>query len=128
MAYSLRGAVPSVLALLATVSRAENPPTSLWPAEACTDKSFSIPSWTIRDFASNASVSFTLTNRVTEESSSLSCPISAGECTGIKGDELKVTVQINDGSAQISVEDAWTCNDKKTLHDEPKTCVFYWRG
>ncbi|XXH00742.1 hypothetical protein Hte_007092 [Hypoxylon texense] len=119
MTFSFRVPLCLTLAVVAGISAAEEPPTSLWPVDACTDKSFNIPSWVISEFSSSDMVSFTLTNRVTELSSSISCREN-GECTGGGNSDLKVAVQIGSNDVGVTVQDAWTCRDKKTLKGEPK--------
>ncbi|KAI0377934.1 hypothetical protein F5Y04DRAFT_168020 [Hypomontagnella monticulosa] len=124
MSSSLSRVLCVVLAVITPISIAAKPPTSLWPVEACTDKSFSIPSWLVSDFAASDKISFTLTNRVLELSSSISCSRDGGSCTGASNDDLKVAAQPGEGSVKITVEDAWTCRDKKTLEGEPKVIHF----
>ncbi|KAH9883450.1 hypothetical protein F4778DRAFT_788561 [Xylariomycetidae sp. FL2044] len=116
------------LALVTGVIAAEKGLTSLWPLEECTGKSLYIPSWVISQFSSSrAGVSFTLINRVTEVSSSISCSVD-GECLGASNNDLKVAVQIEETVVEITVEDAWTCRDKKTRDGELKTIHFKATG
>lgn len=119
MAYLFSHTLYLVLAVVTAISAAEKPPTSLWPIDACTDKSFTIPSWVISELSSSDVVSFTLTNRVTELSSSISCQDN-GKCTGGSNSDLEVALEVGDNVVGVTVQDAWTCQDKKTLKGEPK--------
>ncbi|KAI1768011.1 hypothetical protein GGR53DRAFT_31664 [Hypoxylon sp. FL1150] len=127
MAYPFSRALYLILAVVTGVSGAEKPPTSLWPVDACTDKSFSIPSWVISEFSIRDTVSFTLTNRVTEVSSSISCQ-DHSNCTGGSTSDLKVILQAGENNVRVTVQDAWTCQDKKTLEGEPKILHFKANG
>lgn len=126
---SFAAVVTAVVGILAATSSAETPLTSLWPADACTDKSFTIPSWVIRDLniTGDGSAHFTMINRVTDLSSVQTCSTDEGSCTATgDGGDATVTAQITNGTLQVYIEDSWSCNDKKTLHGEAKTYVLFF--
>ncbi|KAI0172507.1 hypothetical protein GGR52DRAFT_572341 [Hypoxylon sp. FL1284] len=127
MGYSFPRTLCLILAVVTGTTAAEKPLTSLWPLEECTGKSLYIPSWVISQFSSGDEVSFTLINRVTEVSSSITCQDN-GECAGASNSDLKVAVQIDEDVVGVTVEDAWTCRDKKTRAGEPKTFHFKAKG
>ncbi|KAH9883853.1 hypothetical protein F4778DRAFT_765079 [Xylariomycetidae sp. FL2044] len=112
--------------------------TSLWPVDECTGKSLYIPSWVISQFSrtrSGAAASFTLTNRVTESSSSITCQ-DDDQCIAASSDNsedndhhVQVTVkEVEENAVRVTVEEAWTCRDKKTRAGEPKAIHFKATG
>lgn len=102
-------------------------------AAGCTANSFAIPSWFIENLQSlnsnlstynstSGRASFHLTNRATNYTADLTCALgtSGWNACSIKGkafsnDTLKASIQITTTSAQVLVNQTWTCNDKNTV-------------
>jgi len=107
--------------------------TSSWPPDACTDKSFSIPSWIIDDFniespsTAAAAASFSVINRATNLSMNLTCQILEGACRidGTDQDKsLRIALSMSGKTSRLSLTQSWTCNDKRTINNETKPCVL----
>ncbi len=125
----------SGLSILLRLTRGDDGRSSLWPISACTDKSLTIPSWTVKDFyvrsngqpqagnetdsavvpARNATASFTLKNRVINYQMAIRCSLDNGACSVRAVNVLHVAVQVSNTTAQISVSTSWVCRDKKNL-------------
>ncbi|OIW23408.1 hypothetical protein CONLIGDRAFT_585806 [Coniochaeta ligniaria NRRL 30616] len=102
------------------------------PTTGCTSNSFAIPSWLIEDLEYTAAgkTSFHITNRATNYTADLTCsPGSSGwNACAIQGkpwsnDTLQVSVQISETSAQVMVNQTWTCNDRNGTKLMPFTAV-----
>jgi hypothetical protein len=138
------GMVPLLLVWLASatllaisVSGQQLTLTSDWPLDACTDKSFSIPSWIVNDLMvenspnlsfTSAIVSFSVTNRVTNLSANLSCQVIEDTCriAGSNGNNsLQVALQISKQTARVSLNQSWVCDDKITLKNETNPLVIF---
>ncbi len=130
-------AILTLLTLLVGLSWGDNGRTSLWPRDACTDKSLTIPSWTIRDFkirsdaplpaiatnstfvpTTNATVSFSIRTRVYNRETGFHCRLDQGSCQQMGPGPLKVAVQIINGSAQILTRTMWWCTDKQNAKNQ----------
>ena len=86
----------------------------------CTAKSFSYPSWIIQDVKhADGAVSFSIANRVTNYSASLSCQVKAAganacaiQGTALANDSLKVSVVAGETSTLFTVTQSWDCYDR----------------
>lgn len=98
---------------LSFVATAAIPAAPVWPANACTDKSLSIPSWVISNFrATGSDVSFHLLNRASNYEGSVTCTRGTF-CTAASNPAIHVTAQISGSNAQVTIDDTWSCNDKR---------------
>lgn len=112
--------MPSYPVLLVAVAGAVALAQSL-PAAGCTSNSFTIPSWLVDNlqYTAGGKVSFHITNRATNYTADLACSLGGtgwNACT-IQGkpwsnDTLQVSVQVSETSAQLKVNQTWTCNDR----------------
>jgi hypothetical protein len=103
----------------------------LWRDELCTDKSFTIPSWLMYNLTlehlvtwpaattPQGDVSFTLTNRATNQWYEVGCTVHGDEPCVLDGmesdDSLKIRIHIHEAEAIINVTQTWTCGDKRDL-------------
>lgn len=92
----------------------------------CTSKSFSIPSWLIRNLerSTGGDVSFSLLNRATNTTAGLACSTEESgwnACSPLEGTtpskgELEVSVQVTESSTAVRVKQTWTCDDRGTVY------------
>jgi hypothetical protein len=94
------------------------PRAPVWPSGACTDKSLTIPSWTISNYKSSSSATtFSFANNAAGTAGWVSCSSSA--CT-VSGDaKLSVSLSSDSGGPLVSLKESWDCSDLgRTLHFE----------
>ncbi|KAK4209218.1 hypothetical protein QBC37DRAFT_378273 [Rhypophila decipiens] len=100
----------------------------------CTETSFRAPAWAVDNVHYSSRVrigSFRLTNTAISYSSIISC--ESGRCTpGANGDgdekvDTRATAALNGGSLVITLNQTWTCNDKR-WNDEPVRLNFTANG
>lgn len=94
------------------------PTTPTWPSERCTDKSLTIPSWTINNYQVKGGVAtFKIENRASTSNdccSFMTCSPGKETCDGSAGSSGK-TVKWKkgaDGNNVISVSEFWYCSDE----------------
>lgn len=97
----------------------------------CTTKSFTTPSWFVENFQytnsnlsafnSSGKASFRILNRATNYTAGLTCALRGNDLSAcsISGKQwsngtLQAAIQINGSSAQVLVNQTWTCNDRTT--------------
>ncbi|KAL2261751.1 hypothetical protein VTK26DRAFT_3458 [Humicola hyalothermophila] len=90
------------------------------PSTGCTSRSFAIPSWFIQELSfTDESVSFIVSNRVTNSTVSLTCQTKesgwnacAGQETTESDASIETSVQTNEGSITFRVNETWECQDR----------------
>jgi hypothetical protein len=94
------------------------PPT----VATCTSSSFTIPSWFVKDLryaSASGNASFHLINRATNYTADLACQVGGNgwSACSIQGsawtnETLKASIQVTGMSAQVIVNQTWTCNER----------------
>lgn len=98
-----------VAALAATSQAIDIPAVPTWPAGRCTDKSLSIPSWTISGYKqSQGTVTFQVENRANGVKTAVEC--SSTSCTS-NNPKLSASVAVGTSGPIVTIRDAWTCTD-----------------
>jgi hypothetical protein len=108
-------------AIVLVSAQAQNPDALV---QGCTTNSFAIPSWFVEEFKysgspTSGSASFRLLNRATSSTADLACEIRSGSwnpCaihskSGLN-ETLQASIQFQKDTAQIRVDEAWTCSDR----------------
>ncbi|KAK3381799.1 hypothetical protein B0H63DRAFT_213937 [Podospora didyma] len=105
--------------LFLAVSAAASVSAQLAAAQGCTSSSFAIPSWWIQGLqSSSAGVSFQLVNRATNYTADAACQITTTggwNACSTKSKEngvVSASVQVTETSAQVFVNQTWTCSDR----------------
>ncbi|KAM7196773.1 hypothetical protein V8F33_005892 [Rhypophila sp. PSN 637] len=101
----------------------------------CTENSLRIPSWIVYDLSYDLGdgniASFQLSNRVTSYTSKVNCQVRgrATECQPETRDaSLSVRATFDDRSASLSINQSWTCDDKKWNDTVPVKLNFTATG
>ncbi|KAI0473192.1 hypothetical protein GGR56DRAFT_604082 [Xylariaceae sp. FL0804] len=113
---------PSGLAVfLGLAARAQSqliafPAVPTWGSGLCTDKSLTIPSWIVSDFATDgSSSSFDVANRAVGTTYTVSCAAGAASACSVSGDgNLTAAVTSSTGSGStpvVSLAESWSCSD-----------------
>jgi hypothetical protein len=94
------------------------PSTPTWPSGRCTDKSLTIPSWTIQDYqVVNGTATFQVVNRAsasTDCCAFIECSPGEESCQGSAGsNEMRVKWKKgSDGKNVIIISEFWYCSDE----------------
>ncbi|OAG03828.1 uncharacterized protein CC84DRAFT_1249207 [Paraphaeosphaeria sporulosa] len=106
------------LLLASSAAAIDIPTTPTWPSGRCTDKSLTIPSWTIKDYVVKGGVAtFQVENRAsasTDCCSFITCSPGKEKCDGSAGSSGKTVTWKKgaDGINVISVTEVWYCSDE----------------
>ncbi|SPQ24495.1 aa93e5ef-7a4e-49e2-962f-1a14114f2d88 [Thermothielavioides terrestris] len=115
---------------LLSLAGAAIPSPPVWPANACTDKSLSIPSWVISNLTVTGSdVSFRLLNRASNYEGAVAC--TQGTCTAAGSAAIHVTAHAGESNVQVDIDDTWSCSDKRdpiTVHATGSSTIALTAG
>jgi hypothetical protein len=106
------------LLLAASAAAIDIPTTPTWPSGRCTDKSLTIPSWTIKDYVMKGGVAtFQVDNRASASNdccSFITCSPGKEICDGSASSSGKTVTWKKGagGNNVIGVTEFWYCSDE----------------